>query len=261
MPLLETNDVRVYYRLEGRDEAPAIVLIHALGLDHGQWDAQVPALLPFFKVLRLDLRGHGASSAPAGDYSMQQLAADAAALAGRLRIDRFAVCGLSIGGMVALRLAADCPDRVTGLVLANTTPRTNDTDVLEKRRRLVLDQGTRAVADSAIKRFFSPPFLDANPPVVATTRRTLVATDAVGYAGCCAAVRDMDHRPLLDGVTAPTLVIGGLLDQSMPWDTNGALLHAGIRGAEALHLAAAHLSNVEQPEAFSKALVNFLPRA
>ncbi|MEO8070779.1 MAG: 3-oxoadipate enol-lactonase, partial [Acidobacteriota bacterium] len=258
MPRVTANDTDLYYRLEGADDAPAIVLVHALGLDHGAWDLQMPALLAHFQILRCDVRGHGASASPPGDYPMALLAADVLALADRLQLNRFALCGLSIGGMIAQWLAAHSPERVTALVLANTSPRVADPAAIETRRRLVLSQGMRPIADSAIKRFFSPGFLDRQAPVIATARRTILTTNPIGYAGCCAAVRDMDQTPLLGSIRAPTLVVHGDLDVSMPFDKNADLLRQGIAGAQLARIPAAHLSNVEQPQLFTAAILDFL---
>src|SRR4051794_38069118 len=113
MPLLQTGDIRTYYRLEGADERPAVMLSHSLGVDHGLWDPLVPDLLPHFRVLRYDARGHGGSDAPDADSTVEQLARDALALADGLGLRSFAFCGLSLGGMVGQWLGANAADRIT----------------------------------------------------------------------------------------------------------------------------------------------------
>src|SRR5579863_9365410 len=112
MPLIEANGLRQYYRLDGNEDRPVVVFSHSLGCDHSLWDAQAAALAPHFRVLRYDTRGHGATGVPAGDYSIETLAADALALIDALGIDRFAWCGLSLGGMIGQRLAVTAPARV-----------------------------------------------------------------------------------------------------------------------------------------------------
>jgi 3-oxoadipate enol-lactonase/4-carboxymuconolactone decarboxylase len=209
-------------------------------------------------VLRLDLRGHGASDAPAGDYTIAQLARDVVAAADAVGRGRFGYCGLSLGGMIGQWLGANAPDRIERLVLANTSPRMADPSLFETRRRTVLDKGMRAIEDAVMQRFFSPRTLASANPVAESVRAVLLATSPVGYAGCCAAIRDMDHRPLLDRIQAPTLVIGGDQDLSTPWAGHGEVLACGIRGACAVRLAATHLSNVERPSSFTAALFDFL---
>jgi 3-oxoadipate enol-lactonase/4-carboxymuconolactone decarboxylase len=257
MPLVSARDTTIFYRLTGREDRPALVLSHSLGQDHGMWDAQVPDLSERFRVLRYDLRGHGASGVTPGDYRIDQLAEDVLALADALGIDRFAFCGLSLGGMIAQRLAIRAPERISALVLANTSARP-DAEKMEGRRRTVLDKGMAAVADEVMARFFSPRLLAANPPAVSGARHTLLATDPVGYAGCCAAIRDMDQRAELASIRCPALIVDGELDVSLPWKGHGDLLARDLPGAAVVHLPAAHLSNIESPRAFGAALLRFL---
>lgn len=259
---MRTPDGAIYYRLDGVDDQPVIVLAHSLGLDHAMWDVQAADLSPHFRVLRYDLRGHGASMVPAGDYTIEQLGQDVLALTEALGIRQFAFCGLSIGGMVGQWLGVHAQDRLTHLVLANTTARVSDPAVMEARRKAVLDGGMSAVVDSVMARFFTPASLNRNPPVVATARRTVLATSPIGYAGCCAAIRDMDHRETLARVTVPTLVVAGDHDVSMPWEGHSAVLASSIQAATVVRLKAAHLSNLERPRSFSAALYRFLlPKA
>src|SRR5918999_5377346 len=145
MPLLKLADTTCYYRLDGRDDRPVLMLSHSLGQDHGMWDPQVPTLSEHFRVLRYDIRGHGASAATPGEYSIEQLGKDALALADALGIDRFAFCGLSLGGMIALWLASNAPPRLTAVVLANTSARPGS-ERMEARRKAVLAGGMQAVA-------------------------------------------------------------------------------------------------------------------
>jgi 3-oxoadipate enol-lactonase/4-carboxymuconolactone decarboxylase len=222
------------------------------------WDAQAADLLPHFRILRYDTRGHGASSAPAGDYAIADLARDVLALADSCGVTQFAFCGLSLGGMIGQWLAAHAPGRVTQLVLANTTAKLSDPQPMEARRRAVLDAGMGAVEALVMGRFFSAPVLDSPSPQVASARRTLLATSPVGYAGCCAAIRDMDHSSLLTQIHTPTLVISGDLDVGMPWDLHAAILTRDIPGALAVRLPAAHISNLEKPRSFSAAVLDFL---
>jgi 3-oxoadipate enol-lactonase / 4-carboxymuconolactone decarboxylase len=258
VPFIDIDGLRTYYRLDGDDSRPVVILSHSLGVDHGQWDLQMPDLVPSFRVLRYDIRGHGASGAPSGDYSIERLARDVLALAGALNIQKFVWCGVSLGGMIGQWLSTHAAGRLTHAVLANTSARLADPSAMETRRKTVLDSGMAAVVDVAMGRFFSP---GNKSPQTVSIRRTFLGTNPQGYAGCCAAIRDMDNRPLLPGIRIPVLVIGGDRDISTPWAGNGDVIAESIPGAKTLQLPTAHLSNVERPHSFSAALLDFaLPK-
>ena len=229
MPLIHAGGLRQYYRIDGRDDQPALLLLHSLGCDHAQWDAQAADFQPYFRVLRYDLRGHGATDAPDGEYTIELLARDALALADGLGIERFALCGLSLGGMIGQWLAARAPERVTHVVLANTSSRYSDPSPMEARRKIVLQQGMAAVEDTVMQRFFTVETLAANPPAVARIRRVLRATDPAGYAGCCAAVRDLDQTSMLAAIRAPAMIVVGDRDVSTPGKATEMFLPAGFR--------------------------------
>jgi 3-oxoadipate enol-lactonase / 4-carboxymuconolactone decarboxylase len=258
MPVIAAGGLRHYYRIDGADDRPVLILSHSLGCDHSQWDPQAAAFAPHFRVLRYDIRGHGATDAPAGDYSIEMLARDALALADALGVAQFAWCGLSLGGMIGQWLGAHAGDRLTALVLANTSARFPESNLMEARRCTALESGMAPLAESVVGRYFSAERVKANPPEVALRRRVLLATNPVGYAGCCAAIRDMDQVPLLDAIRTPTLVIAGDRDVSTPWQGHGELLAQRIAGARAELLPAAHLSNLEVPHTFNAALARFL---
>jgi 3-oxoadipate enol-lactonase/4-carboxymuconolactone decarboxylase len=241
---------------------PALMLSHSLGVDHGMWDPQVEALLPHVQIVRYDTRGHGASTATRGDYSIAQLGRDALAVADAAGLETFAWCGLSLGGMIGQWLAVHAPNRVTHLVLANTSSKLTDPAAMENRRRAVVDGGMPAIVDMVMGRFFSPSKLEAAGPEVQWARRTLLATDPVGYAGCCAAIRDMDQTASLGGIAMPSLLIGGDRDVSTPFDPHSVVIANAIPGIRVVRLDAAHLSNLERPRAFAAALLDFLlPRS
>jgi 3-oxoadipate enol-lactonase / 4-carboxymuconolactone decarboxylase len=257
MPFAAVNGHRCYYRLQGRDADPVVVLSHSLGLEHGMWDALTAALLPHARVLRYDTRGHGASEPTAGDYTVELLARDALALADALGVRTFAWCGLSLGGMVGQWLGANEPDRVTRLVLANTSPRV-DAQVFEQRRLHMLERGLDDIIDTVMSRNFSARGRASGDPAVDWVRRTILGNDPIGYAGCCAAIRDFDGRPLLERITVPTLVISGVGDASMPPAQHGQLLAEGISHARDLRMDAGHLSNLERPRAFNAAVLDWV---
>jgi len=222
------------------------------------WEPQIDDLLPYFQILRYDTRGHGASEATAGEYSVEMLGKDILALANALQISQFAFCGLSLGGAIGQWVAAHAPERVTHLVLANTSPQFVPRTNWEARIAAVEKGGMAAVVDLAMQRFFSSDTLAKQNPHVASIRSVFLGTDVVGYLGCCAALRDMNHVDLLRKIKSPTLVISGERDVATPWKGHGEILAREISGAKTLHLAAAHLSNLERPHSFTTALLEFL---
>ncbi len=258
MPFAKLGNLRLFYRLEGNEGRPLLVLSHSIGTDHGMWDLQVPDLLPYFRVLRYDTRGHGASDAPPGEYSLEQLGGDVLALVDSLGISEFAFCGLSMGGAIGQWLAVHAPDRVTSLILANTSSKFGPRANWETRIATVLKSGMAGIVEMAMSRFFSAETLAEGSPYVASARSVLLGTDPAGYTGCCAALRDFDFADLLREVRVPTLVITGERDVSTPWSGHGEILAREIAGARVCHLPAAHLSNMERPRSFTAALLEFL---
>jgi 3-oxoadipate enol-lactonase/4-carboxymuconolactone decarboxylase len=256
VPFAEINNTRLFYRLEGRSDLPALVFSHSLGCDHSMWAPQMPDLLEYFQILRYDARGHGASNVPAGDYTLDQLGQDVLALADKLGLGKFAFCGLSMGGAVGQWLAIHAPQRLSALILANTAPKLGTPDTWNERRKAVLSGGMSAIVDAIMQRFFSPDKQDS--AWAQSTRRVLLGSDPKGYAACCAALRDTDMRASLSRISVPALIIGGERDPSTPWEGNGSILAANIPGAKTVLLQTAHLSNLEEPIAFTRAVRNFL---
>ena len=185
MPFVNLGHSRAFYRLEGNAGLPVLMFSHSIGTDHAMWEPQVADLLPNFQILRYDIRGHGASGAPSGEYTIEQLGQDALSLADSLGIAKFAFCGISLGGAVGQWLASNAPGRLSKLVLANTSPQFGLPANWETRRTTVLNDGTAAIADMAMSRFFSPQALGG--PCAASVRSVLLGTDRIGYAGCCRA--------------------------------------------------------------------------
>ncbi|WP_211101364.1 3-oxoadipate enol-lactonase [Niveispirillum sp. SYP-B3756] len=255
--LILRDGCRLAYRFDGPAEAPVLLLSNSLGTDLGMWDAQMPALCQRFRVLRYDSRGHGASAAPPGAYSMDRLGCDVLELLGALGLDKVDFCGLSKGGMVGQWLGWRAPDRFRRLVLANTAAFMGPPENWQKRIDSVLRDGMGPLAEASLARWFTPGFIAAGSPALAAIRSMLLANDPVGYAGCCAAIRDMDQRRLLSLIDLPTLIIGGSHDPATPM-AEARFLRDHLPQGRLVELAAAHLSNVEQPAGFTAALLDFL---
>jgi 3-oxoadipate enol-lactonase / 4-carboxymuconolactone decarboxylase len=258
MPFATIDKTRIFYRLEGEAGRPVLVLSSSIGADHSLWAQQVPDLLQHFQVLRYDTRGNGASDAPNAEYSIEMLARETLDLIDALNISKFAFCGLSLGGMIGQWLGFNAGDRLTALVLANTSPRIAPKSNWDDRRRTVLASGMAAIVDVAMGRFFMPETLARPDPYVSFVRATFLGTDPVGYAGCCSAIRDMDHIASLSRISVPTLVIVGERDAATPWEGHGEILAREIPGAKVVRLPGAHLPNVEYPRSFTAALYEFL---
>jgi 3-oxoadipate enol-lactonase / 4-carboxymuconolactone decarboxylase len=258
LPFVTVDNIRLFYRLEGKPDQPVLILSHSIATDHGMWAPQVEDLLPHFQVLRYDTRGHGASDAPQGEYSVERLGRDVLGLADALKIPKFAFCGLSLGGAIGQWLALNAPDRVSALVLANTSPQFGPRTNWETRMRTVQEKGMAGIVDMVMQRFFSSETLARGDPYANAVRSVLLGTNPIGYTGCCAALRDVDHTPRLKEIRVPTLVIVGDRDVSTPWEGHGEILAREIPQARALHLPAAHLSNLERPRSFTVALLDFL---
>lgn len=248
---------RIAWRMEGKAGAPVLMLSNSLGTSLAMWDGQIPAFASHMRVLRYDTRGHGASSVPAGDYGLDRLGRDAIAVLDALNIQRAHFCGLSLGGMTGQWLGVFAPGRIDRLILANTSPYMGPPSAWQQRIDLVRAQGMEAIAEAVLQRWFTPAYRDANPEGVESTRQQLVATDPQGYAGCCAAIRDMDLRPLSGLIRSPSLVIGGRDDPATPPE-HAEALHSAISGALYVMLDAAHLSNIERPGEFAGAVLDFL---
>jgi 3-oxoadipate enol-lactonase len=254
------NGISFNYRFDGPRNRPVVMLGNSLMSDLSMWEPQVAALAEGYRVLRYDTRGHGGTDAPAGPYTIELLAADAVALLDALGLERVHFVGLSLGGMTGQFLGAKHPGRLLSLVLCDTASRMPAPEMWDGRIRTAETQGIEPLIPATLERWFTAPFRerrgDAIERVAAMIRRTPVA----GYVGCCHAIRDMNQTDMLPSIEAPTLVIVGADDPSTPV-TAARAIHERIAGSELAVIGdAAHLPNIERPEAFNAALLGFLAR-
>lgn len=256
MPFVLADGARLYWRCDGPDAAAPLLLANSIGTDHSLWDPVMPALMRAFRVIRYDMRGHAASDAPAGEYSLERLARDALSVADAAGAPRFHFAGISLGGMVGMWLAAHAPERIGRLVLCCTSPYFGP-EAWAARIAAVRSGGMAAISDMVLGRFFSPGYIAREDPRLATVRRNLLALDPGGYAACGAAIRDMDLRGDLSQIRAPTLVIAGTLDQATPPAQGKAIANA-IGGAQYAELPCAHIPTLEAASELVDAVVGFL---
>lgn len=259
MPFAASDGARIYWKLEGAEGSPPLVLLNSIGTDMDLWAPALPALRPHFGLLRIDTRGHGASDAPDGAYTLPMLARDVIAVLDAAGVGAAAVAGVSLGGMIAMQLALDAPQRVSALA-AVCTSATMDAAAWQARIDTVRGEGLAAIADLAMGRFLSPDFATARPEVADTVRRGLLAMAPAGYAGCGAAIRDMALADRLGAIACPALVVTGTRDTSTPLEGHGEHLIARIPGARHVALDAAHLAPLEAPDALAAALIDLLFR-
>jgi 3-oxoadipate enol-lactonase len=246
----------IAYRLDGDPGAPVLLLSNSLGTSMAMWEPQLAAFSGSHRVLRYDSRGHGRSNAPAGSYSMDRLGRDAVLLLDALGIERVDFCGLSKGGMVGQWLGYRHPERLRRLVLANTSAYMGPPDGWQVRIDTLMQLGMASIAENILDRWFTPSFIVENGGVVETVRTELLAISPSGYAGCCAAIRDMDMRATSRLIYVPVLVIGGDRDPATPPD-HARFLADAIDGAELTMLDAAHLSNIERSIPFTQMVLEF----
>lgn len=250
---------RIAWRDDGPRGALPLILSNSLGTTMDMWEPQIESFSAKYRVVRYDTRGHGVSDVPAGGYGLDRLGRDVLELADALEIDHFAFCGLSLGGMTGQWLGGRASARVERLVIANSSPYMGPPSDWDSRIKFVLSKGMNAIAESVLSRWFTPDVL-RRPDRIRKYEAMLLATNPAGYAGCCAAIRDMDMRPVLGLIEVPTLVIGGSRDPATPPNHTEQLCTA-IIGARCVMLDAAHLSNAEVPGDFASAVIKHLDEA
>ncbi|MGH3899555.1 MAG: 3-oxoadipate enol-lactonase [Pseudonocardiaceae bacterium] len=240
--------VEVHHELTGPSDLPVLVLAGPLGSTMQIWQPQVEALAERFRVLRYDHRGHGGSPVPDGPYVIADLAVDVLSLLDRLEIERAAFCGLSLGGMVGICLAAYTPERLSSLVLCSTSAHYDDPGPYLERAASLRWVGTSTIAPEVVAGWFTPEWAAAHPETVQQAVQMIAGTSDDGYAACCGAIASWDGRRLLGRILTPTLVIAGSQDSRTPVTPHAKTLATGIYRAKLEVLDAAHLAPIEQAD-------------
>ena len=249
--------MKLHHEIAGPPDAPPLLLGSVLGGTVEMWEPQMPALTQTRRVIRFDHRGHGGSPVPPGPYSMSDLGGDVLELLDELEIERAAYCGLSMGAMVGLWLAIHAPDRIERLVLIAVSAHVPPPELWHQRAKTVREAGTpAAIADGVVARWFTRPYATEHPDVVEHYRDMIAATPAEGYASCSEAIAGYDERAGLKKVSAPTLVLAGAHDPSIPPD-HGQTVSFSIPGARfELFDPGAHLVSVERADVVTRAMLS-----
>lgn len=260
---IEVNGMYINYELSGKEGAKVVVLSHSLSSSMIMWEPQLEVLEPHFQVLRYDMRGHGQSDAPEGAYTLEQLAADVTGLLEALGLKTVHFVGLSIGGMIGQCLGLNHAHRLDRLVLCDTTAviPTEARQLFVEREQAAREKGMAALVQGTLERWFTPGYLQENPPVVDRIRNQVLATPVAGYVGCSQAIMGLNYLDRLSEIHLPTLIMVGEDDPGTPVSASEAI-HDRIPGSRLEVLPhAAHLSNIEQAQAFNAHLMGFLREA
>ncbi len=260
MTSVRSGNVTIAFETSGPQGRPVVLLAHSLGATREMWRPQIAALERDFQVVRYDARGHGQSSVPVGDYTLSQLGSDALAVMDECGALRAHVCGISMGGQVALWLAINAPDRVDRMVLANTAARIGTPQTWAERIETVRTQGLAMIARTVRGRWLTPAFADRHPAITEALERGIANTDPAGYLGCCAALRDTDLTTALPRIGSPALVIAGDHDPSTTV-ADAQILCDRMKNARMTRLPTAHISNLEAAEPFTAAVAGFFGEA
>lgn len=257
---MRANGANIYYRFDGAEDGPVLVLSNSLMSTHRMWYPQMDALTERYRVLRYDTRGHGASEVTPGPYKIQLLAEDVVALLDALDLQKVHFAGLSMGGMIGQYLGANHADRLLSLALCDTASEMPPPEMWNDRIATAEAEGLEGLVDSTLKRWFTEPFLARGTDDLKIVADMIVQTSREGYIACASAVRDMSQTSILSSIAPPTIVIVGREGPACTLEAS-EIIHAHVAGSELVVIDdASHLSNIEKPQEFTDALLGFLDR-
>jgi len=257
MPIVDNGEVRIHYESSGRENGEVLMLGNSLGSNLHMWDKVAARFEQRYRLLRYDMRGHGASTVPPGRYTLDQLGRDVIFLLDSMRVEDVNFCGLSLGGQVAMWLAIHEPRRVRRIILANTGARIGTPEMWDARVAAVEQNGMDALALATLERWFTPQYREQRNGEIAIVRNMIASTDPGGYIGCCGVLRDSDLSSEIASIRTPCLVITGTHDPATP-PANGRALCAAISDSLYVELDASHMSAWERAEEFANAVLAFL---
>lgn len=257
MPTFTSNDAQINYQTFGDTAKPALIFSNSLGTNFKMWQAQIDFFQQDFFVICYDTRGHGASSAPQGPYSIDQLGQDVVNLLDHLNVEKAAFCGISMGGLTGQWLAIHRPERFNQVVVCNTAAKIGQEQAWNDRAALVREQGLQPIASTAASRWFTEPFIQSNATVVNNLQNDLAAGSAEGYASCCEALAKADVREQLKDITVPVLVVAGQQDP-ITTVADAQFMVERIANSQLFEINASHISNVELPNEFNQAVKQFI---
>src|SRR5262245_38762674 len=256
------NGFRMNFAVEGPDAAPAVILHHPLATDLTVWDELTAALLPRYRVVRFDARGHGASEATKAPYDFSMLTADVIGLMDHLKISRAHFLGLSMGGMVGQHLGLEQPQRFASLILCSTSSRipAEAQPLWDERVKVAREKGMASQVALALSRWLAETSRNSKPALVASMTRFIETTPAEGYAGWCQAIRNLNVTDRLKGIKLPTRIIVGAEDPGTP-PAAARIIHREIAGSELVEVSGvSHQLQLEEPETFNRHVLEFLDR-
>jgi 3-oxoadipate enol-lactonase len=256
---IKANGITFNYQVGGAEGAPWLVFSNSLATNLSAWDEQARALGQSFRVLRYDQRGHGATEAPAGRYTFDLLIADAVALLDALSIPKAHFAGLSMGGVTAMGMAQRHADRVDRVMVCDSPCASTPATAQQWEERIVVarDKGMEALVEPTVGRWFPPETVAANPPYLDRIRQMIRTTPVNGFIGCAAALADHDFRSKAGTVTRPVLFIVGEKDGTTPPVMRQ--MHEALNGSRFAELpGAGHISNLDRPQEFNRAVREFL---
>ena len=259
MPLVDVSGTTLYYRFDGPEHGPVVMLSNSLASGLTMWDLQIGALVEAgYRVLRYDSRGHGMSAVPEGPYSIDLLVRDAVGLMDAFGLEKVHFCGLSMGGMVGQMLGVRHGDRLISLMLCDTSAHLAPREIWDERIELVRKNGMGAVADVTIDRWFTKAGQERLPAEIEKVRQMILNTPADGFCACCEAIRDMDQRESIRTISTRALVVVGENDPGTPVSAS-ELIHDRIASSDLKVIPeAAHFVNVEQTSVFNDTILAFL---
>jgi len=256
----KTNGIETNYELHGKEGAPWLVLSHSLACSVRMWDPQIAALKGGCRILAYDTRGHGASEAPKGAYTLEMLADDLKALLDHVGAKNPHYCGLSMGGMIGQTFALKYPGVFRSLMLADTSSGfpAQVWPLWQERIRIAEEKGMAPLVQPTLERWFTEAFRQSHPQPVAGIAKLIASTPVAGYVGCCHAIPKINLTARLKEIKAPILVICGDKDPGTPPAMSEAIRDNAPGSKLVMIPDAAHLSNLEQPAAFTKAMQDFI---